>query len=90
MFSFFVLTTAVSCNAYNSVSKITEQVTLGMHVEEFKKIAKNRAEKDAMFSDYYVYRINQINLDGYVIDTKFYYFRNSDDRLFEVNGGTSK
>ena len=61
-----------------------------MHVEEFKKIAKNRAEKDAMFSDYYVYRINQINLDGYVIDTKFYYFRNSDDRLFEVNGGTSK
>ena len=41
-----------------------------------------------MTETYYVYRIDQYNLDGNVIDSMFYYFRNSDDKLFEVNAGT--
>ena len=55
---------------------------------EFLAVALERAKKDAMTETYYVYRIDQYNLDGYVIDSMFYYFRNSDDKLFEVNAGT--
>ena len=31
---------------------------------------------------------NQYDLNGYKVDSMFYYFRNSDDKLFEVNAGT--
>jgi len=55
---------------------------------EFLAVALDRAKKDAMTETYYVYRIDQYNLDGNVIDSMFYYFRNSDDKLFEVNAGT--
>ena len=55
---------------------------------EFLAIALERAKKDAMTETYYVYRIDQYNLDGYIIDSMFYYFRSSDDTLFEVNAGT--
>ena len=55
---------------------------------EFLAVALERAKKDAMTETYYVYRIDQYNLDGYIIDSMFYYFRNSDDKLFEVNAGT--
>ena len=56
---------------------------------EFLAVALERAKKDAMTETYYVYRIDQYNLDGYIIDSMFYYFRNSDDKLFEVNAGTN-
>ena len=78
----------ISCGSYMNVSQVTEQVKIGMTKDEFLKIAKNRAEKDAMSSDYYVYRVNQYDLNGYKIDSMFYYFRSSDDTLFEVNAGT--
>ena len=78
----------ISCGSYMNVSQVTEQVEIGMTKDAFLKIAKNRAEKDAMYSDYYVYRVNQYDLNGYKVDSMFYYFRNSDDKLFEVNAGT--
>ena len=40
-----------------------------------------------MNETYYVYRVNAYNMDG-VKDSMFYYFRYSDDKLFEVNAGT--
>ena len=52
--------------------------------------AKKRAEADAIYSDYYVYRINQYDLNGYKIDSMFYYFYTSTDTLFEVNSGSLK
>tara|TARA_R110002012_G_C11550422_1_gene602408 strand:+ start:449 stop:757 length:309 start_codon:yes stop_codon:yes gene_type:complete len=78
----------ISCGSYMNVSQVTEQVEIGMTKDEFLKIAKNRAEKDAMYSDYYVYRVNQYDLNGYKVDSMFYYFRTSDDTLIEVNAGT--
>ena len=70
------------------ISQVNNQIEIGMTKDAFLKIAKNRAEKDAMYSDYYVYRVNQYDLNGYKVDSMFYYFRTSDDKLFEVNAGT--
>ena len=86
---FFLFTLLVSCGNMKSVSYITEQVELGMTKTQFLEIAGKRAEKDAMLETYYVYRVNQYNIDGVRIDSMFYYFRNSDDKLFEVNAGTN-
>ena len=84
------LSGSISCGMYNSVSDITEQVYIGMSKAEFLKVAKKRAEADAIYIDYYVYRINQYDLNGYKIDSMFYYFYTSTDTLFEVNSGSLK
>jgi hypothetical protein len=87
---FFLFTLLVSCGNMKSVSYITEQVELGMTKTQFLEIAGKRAEKDAMLETYYVYRVNQLDLDGYIVNSMFYYFKNSDDTLFKVDSGTSK
>jgi hypothetical protein len=59
------------------------------------KISKRNNEKTNSTITVYSTYLNltttaQRNLDGYIVDSMFYYFRYSDDKLFEVNGGTSK
>jgi|TARA_B110000091_G_scaffold190997_1_gene214529 hypothetical protein len=71
------------------LSSLNDRVEIGMTKTEFLAIADGRAKKDAMNETYYVYRVNQYNIDGVRIDSMFYYFRNSDDKLFEVNAGTN-
>ena len=85
---FTSITILVSCGSYQSISIVNDKVEIGMTKTEFLAIAQGRAKKDAMTETYYVYRVDQYNLDGYKIDSMFYYFRYSDDKLFEVNAGT--
>ena len=61
-----------------------------MHVEDFKRIAKGRYSADAMNSEFYVFKINQYDMYGYMTDSMFYYFSQETDRLLEVNAGTRK
>ena len=85
---FISITILVSCGSLTSISTLNDKVEIGMTKTEFLAIALNRAKKDAMNETYYVYRVDQRNLDGYIVDSMFYYFRYSDDKLFEVNAGT--
>ena len=85
---FVSITILLSCGSIVPISAVNNKVEIGMTKTEFLAVALERAKKDAMTETYYVYRIDQYNLDGYIIDSMFYYFRNSDDKLFEVNAGT--
>jgi hypothetical protein len=85
---FASITILLSCGSIVPISAVNNKVEIGMTKTEFLAVALERAKKDAMTETYYVYRIDQYNLDGYIIDSMFYYFRNSDDKLFEVNAGT--
>ena len=85
---FTSITILLSCGSIVPISAVNNKVEIGMTKTEFLAVALERAKKDAMTETYYVYRIDQYNLDGYIIDSMFYYFRNSDDKLFEVNAGT--
>ena len=85
---FASITILLSCGSLAPLSSLNDRVEIGMTKTEFLAVALDRAKKDAMTETYYVYRIDQYNLDGNVIDSMFYYFRNSDDKLFEVNAGT--
>jgi len=77
----------MSCGLYAPLSTLNDKVEIGMTKTEFLEIAQGRAKKDAMNETYYVYRVNSNQMDGSV-DSMFYYFRYSDDKLFEVNAGT--
>ena len=85
---FASVTILISCGSYQSISLVNDKVEIGMTKDEFLAIGGVRAKKDAMTETYYVYRIDQYDLNGIKIDSMFYYFRNSDDKLFEVNAGT--
>ncbi|MDB4212608.1 hypothetical protein N9742_00060 [Flavobacteriaceae bacterium] len=85
---FASITILMSCGSLAPLSTVNDKVDIGMTKTEFLKIADGRAVKDAMTEAYYVYRVNQYDLNGYKIDSMFYYFRYSDDKLFEVNAGT--
>ena len=85
-----IATVLFSCKGYQNIARITEQVFVGMHVDEFKRIAKGRYSADAMNSEFYVFRINQYDLNGLMIDSMFYYFSQETNLLLEVNGGTSR
>ena len=86
---FASITILLSCGSLAPLSSLNDRVEIGMTKTEFLAIADGRAKKDAMNETYYVYRVNQYNIDGVRIDSMFYYFRNSDDKLFEVNAGTN-
>ncbi len=81
------LTGNISCGSYALVSDVTNKVELGMTKTEFLEIAGKRAEKDAMAEGYYVYRVNQYDIDGSVMDSMFYYFNSETDTLYKVNAG---
>ena len=92
---FASMTILMSCGSFltlnittNALASLTDRVDIGMTKTEFLAIADGRAVKDAMTETYYVYRVNQYNIDGVRVDSMFYYFRYSDDKLFEVNAGT--
>ena len=70
-------------NASRDMYKV--QIKLGMFEDEFLNIAAEKAEKFVTHTDHYVYRVNQYDLNGYKADSMFYYFRSSDDKLFEIN-----
>ena len=72
-------------NASQEVYKV--QIKLGMSKDEFLNVAAEKAKKDVIFTDSYVYKVNQYDLNGYKVDSMFYYFRSSDDKLFEINSG---
>tara|TARA_B100001094_G_scaffold28707_1_gene24013 strand:- start:1006 stop:1260 length:255 start_codon:yes stop_codon:yes gene_type:complete len=72
------------------ISQVNNQIEIGMTKDQFLAIAKKRANKDAMTETYYVYRIDEYGFDASgTVDSMFYYFRSSDDTLFEVNAGTT-
>tara|TARA_B100000780_G_scaffold167034_1_gene116938 strand:- start:71 stop:457 length:387 start_codon:yes stop_codon:yes gene_type:complete len=73
-------------NASQEVYKV--QIKLGMSKDEFLNVAAEKAKKDVIFTDSYVYKVNQYDLNGYKVDSMFYYFRSSDNKLFEINSGT--
>ena len=73
-------------NASQEVYKV--QIKLGMSKDEFLNVVAEKAKKDVIFADSYVYRVNQYDLNGYKVDSMFYYFRSSDNKLFEINSGT--
>ena len=65
------------------------QIKLGMTTEEFISIIGERAEKVDVKDTYYVYRVNQYDVSEYKTNSMFYYFRSSDDILFEINSDSS-
>ena len=69
------------------ISHFTEQVYIGMHIDEFKSLAGKRAEKTALFETYYVYLIEGDGFFESSFERKFYYFRNDNDKLFSVDSG---
>ncbi|MFL3661098.1 MAG: hypothetical protein ACI6PN_05040 [Polaribacter sp.] len=73
-------------NASQEVYKV--QIKLGMSKDEFLNVAAKKAKKDVIFTDSYVYKVNQYDLNGYKVDSMFYYFRSFDNKLFEINSGT--
>ena len=66
------------------------QIKLGMTTVEFISIIGERAEKVDIKDTYYVYRVNQYDINDYKTNSMFYYFRSSDDILFEINSDSSK
>ena len=83
-----IATFLMGCKVYQSVHKITEQTYIGMHVSEFLQIADRRYQKDAMNEEVFVYRVNQYDLNGFLIDSMFYYFDAKTERLIKVDAGT--
>lgn len=65
------------------------QIKLGMTTTEFISIIGERAEKVDVKDTYYVYRVNQYDVNEYKTNSMFYYFRSSDDILFEINSDSS-
>ena len=65
------------------------QIKLGMTTTEFISIIGERAEKFDIKDTYYVYRVNQYDVSEYKTNSMFYYFRSSDDILFEINSDSS-
>ncbi len=60
-----------------SPSAIANEVRIGMSVDEFKKLAGQHAELDALTADYSVYRIEHFagpEEDRYVASVKLYHF----------------
>ena len=66
------------------------QIKLGMKKVEFIHIIGERSEKVDIKDSYYVYRVNQYDINDYKTNSMFYYFRSSDDILFEINSDSSK
>ena len=66
------------------------QIKLGMTKGEFIHIIGERSEKVDIKDSYYVYRVNQYDINDYKTNSMFYYFRSSDDILFEINSDSSK
>ena len=66
------------------------QIKLGMTKGEFIHIIGERSEKVDIKDSYYVYRVNQYDINDYKTNSMFYYFRSSDDILFEINSDSFK
>ena len=66
------------------------QIELGMTKGEFINIIGERSEKVDINDSYYAYRVNQYDVNGYITNSMFYYFRSYDDILFEINSDSSK
>ena len=59
-----------------------------MNILNVLKQGEKYSKKDVIFTDSYIYKVNQYDLNGYKVDSMFYYFRSSDNKLFEINSGT--
>ena len=79
---------------YQQISVVNNKVELGITKAQFLALAGERAEKDAMSADYYVYRVNQYSytelLGDHVVDSMFYYFDRETDTLFKVDAGVKQ
>ena len=96
---FISLIFLINCGSFSTninlapVSEVTNQVSVGMHVDEFLKIAGNRAQKELIFArNYYVYRVEQIQIltsskTKIKKDIKFFYFDYNDNSLLYVKEG---
>ena len=73
---------------YQQIHRVTSKTYIGMHVNEFLQIADRRYSHDAKNSEVYVYRVNQFDINGRMIDSMFYYFDADTDKLIKVDGGT--
>ncbi len=81
-----VLATGCGGMVFRSPADIANRVRIGMSVDEFKRLAGQNAELDAMTLDYSVYRIEHFagpEDNRYVSSVKLYRF-DSKERLVEV------
>ena len=89
----------INCGSFSTninlapVSDVTNHVSVGMHIDEFLKIAGSRAQKELIFArNYYVYRVEQIQIltsskTKIKKDIKFFYFDYNDNSLLYVKEG---
>ena len=96
---FISLIFLINCGSFSTninlapVSDVTNQLSVGTHVDEFLKIAGNRAQKELIFArNYYVYRVEQIQIlssskTKIKKDIKFFYFDYNDNSLLYVKDG---
>lgn len=80
-----------SCaGTYQQAAYTSNQVYVGMPINEFKKIAGKKAKLEALEAGYTVYRMNDYDAwTGAKTDTKFFYF-GSNGKLYKVDGGEFK
>ena len=96
---FISLVSLVNCGSFPTninlapVSDVTNRVSVGMHVDEFLKVAGSRAQKELIFArNYYVYRVEQIQIltsskTKIKKDIKFFYFDYNDNSLLYIKEG---
>ena len=96
---FISLIFLINCGSFSTninlapVSEVTNQVSVGMDIDKFLKIAGNRAQKELIFArNYYVYRVEQIQISTtsrtkIQKDIKFFYFDYNDNSLLYVKDG---
>ena len=89
LLTFIILFT--SCASYYHQSAfVSSKCYIGMPLEEFKKLANNKAKIEALENNMTVYRMNDFDAwTGVITDTKFYYF-DSNGKLLKIDGGVLK
>ena len=80
----------MSCAGYYyQASYATNKAYIGMSISDFKAAVGNKASVEAMESGYTVYKMNDYDTRGGVIDTRFFYF-DSNGKLHKIDGGEFK
>ena len=72
---------------YHQSAYVSSKCYIGMPMNEFKKLAGNKAKIEALENNMTVYRMSDFDVwTGTITDTKFYYFDNS-SKLIKIDGG---
>lgn len=78
------ITVFISCSS--SASFLASQVYIGMPMSDFIAVSQGKAKLDSMKDGWTIYKAYDRDVNGYVKDTKFFYF-DSNSKLAQMDGG---